>query len=162
MSIIRTIGPDSVSRLEKAAERRCAEADCLDRAGHRLGALYFYGYAIEIAIGIAYFKMIGFGSMDPILPKDLKRALVPAASHSLMSDKSHPIDGWVLLLIDVRARLYPPAYEKRLERKLKNCSLLVRESWSPKLRYRAMEIGADQVAPVRESAHWLLKNSHKL
>jgi len=162
MSIIGKIGPDSVSRLARAAERRCAEADWLAEGGHHLAALYFYGYVAEIVLGNAYFKMLGYNANDPILRGDLKRALVPAGSRSLMSDKSHPIDGWALLLIEERARLYPPAYEKRLERKLKDCSLLIRENWSPKLRYRAIEIGADQVTPVRMSAHWLLENSQRL
>ena len=162
MSIISKVGPDSVSRLERAAERRCAEADWLAEGRHHLAALYFYGYVAEIVLGNAYFKMLGYNAKDPILREDLKRALVPAGSRSLMSDKSHPVDGWALLLIEERARLFPPAYEKRLERKLKDCSLLIRENWSPKLRYRAIEIGADQVTPVRESAHWLLENSQRL
>ncbi len=160
--MIRTIGDDSISRLERAAERRCAEADCLAEGTHHLAALYFYGYVTEIVLGTAYFRMLGYHAKDPISPKDLKRALLLAASRSYMSDKSHPVDGWASLLIEERARLYPPPYEKKLERRLKDCSLLIRDNWSPKLRYRAIDIGADQVMPVRESARWLLENSRKL
>jgi hypothetical protein len=119
MSIIDKIGPDSVSRLARAAERRCAEADWLADGKHHLAALYFYGYVAEIVLGNAYFRMLGYNAKDPILREDLKRALVPAVSRSLMSDRSHPVDGWALLLIEERARLHPPAYEKRLERKLR-------------------------------------------
>ncbi len=94
MSIIGNIGPDTVSRLARAAERRCAEADWLVEGKHYLAALYFYGYVAEIVLGNAYFRMLGYSAKDPILREDLKRALVPAASRSQMSDRSHPVDGW--------------------------------------------------------------------
>jgi hypothetical protein len=162
MSIIGKIGPDTLPRLARAAERRCAEADWLDEQGHHLAALYFYGYVAEIVLGGAYFKMKGYNAKDEITPEELRNAIARAKSPSLMLDKSHPVDGWAPLLIEERSILYPPAYEKRLERRLRDCSLIMRENWTPKLRYRAIEIGADQVIPVRKSAHWLLENSPRL
>jgi hypothetical protein len=60
MAIIGKIGLDSVSRLQRAAERRCAEADWLAEGRHHLAALYFYGYVAEIVLGTAYFKMLGY------------------------------------------------------------------------------------------------------
>ena len=116
MSIIGKIGPDTVSRLERAAERRCAEADWLAEGKHHLAALYFYGYVAEIVLGLAYFRMIGYNAKDPILRDALDKALKLTRSRSLMSDKAHPVDGWALLLIEEKAQLYPPAYEGRMER----------------------------------------------
>jgi len=162
MSIIGKIGPDTVSRLERAAERRCAEADWLSEGKHHLAALYFYGYVAEIVLGLTYFRMIGYNAKEPILRDALNKTLKLTRSRSLMSDKAHPVDGWALLLIEERARLYPPAYERRMERLLRDRALVISENWSPKLRCRAIEIGEDQVTPVRESAHWLLENSQRL
>ena len=79
-----------------------------------------------------------------------------------MSDKAHPVDGLALLLIEERANLYGPAYEKRMERLLRESALLLGENWGPKLRYRAIELKEDQVAPIRKSAHWFLENSQRL
>jgi hypothetical protein len=162
MSIIGKIGPDTISRLARAAERRCSEADWLAEGKHRLAAIYFFGYVAEIVLGTAYFKMRGYKSTDPILRGDLDRTLKLARSRSRMPEKTHPVDGWALLLIEEKAQLYPPAYEKRMERLLRDRALLISENWSPKFRYRAIEIGEDQVTPVRNAAHWLLENSHRL
>jgi hypothetical protein len=107
MSIIGKIGPDTVSRLERAAERRCAEADWLFEGKHHLAALYFYGYVAEIVLGLTYFTMIGYNAKEPILRDALNKTLKLTRSRSLMSDKAHPVDGWALLLIEERAQLYP-------------------------------------------------------
>lgn len=122
----------------------------------------FIGYAAEIVLGTAYFKMTGYNATEPILRDALDKALKLARSRSQMLDKTHPVDGWAILLIEEKAQLYPPAYEKRMERLLRDRCLLISENWSPKLRYRAIELGEDQVTPVRNSAHWLLENSQRL
>ncbi len=162
MSIIGKIGPDTVSRLERAAEKRFAEADWLAEGKHHLAAIYLYGYVAEIVLGSTYFKMKGYNATDPIPREVLDKTLKLARLRSSMSDKAHPVDGWALLLIEEKAQLYGPAYERRMERLLRERSSLISENWSPKLRYRAIEVGADQVKPVRDSAHWLLKEFERI
>jgi hypothetical protein len=162
MSILERVGPDTISRLQSAAKRRCAEADWLVGGKHYLAALYFYGYVAEIILGSAYFRMIGYNGNDPILPVPLKKALDLARSRSTMKDKAHPVDGLALLLIEEKANLYGPAYEKRTERSLRESALILRENWGPKLRYRAIELKEDHIELIRKSAHWFLENSQKL
>ncbi len=161
MSIIQHVGPDTISRLESDSKRRCAEADWLVEGKHYLAALYFYGYVAEITLGAAYFRLKGWKTNESISEADLKGALNRARPPSLMSDKSHPVDGLALLLIEEKAALYAPAYEKRIERLIRDRSSAIGENWGPKLRYRAIDVTEDQVSLVRTSAHWF-DNSHKL
>jgi hypothetical protein len=94
MTILGQIQDDTVSRLQRAAALRRIEADCLFERNHLLAALYLYGYVAEITLGVAYFRMRGWATNDPILAKDLNRALNLARSKSSMMEKAHPIDGW--------------------------------------------------------------------
>jgi hypothetical protein len=134
MSIIGKIGPDTISRLTRAAERRCVEADWLATGRHYQAALYFYGYAAEIVLGTAYFRMKGYTATQPISPQDLDRTLKLARVRSLMPDKTHPLDGWALLLIEEKSQLHPPAYQKRFELMLRDRAFGISDNWSPKLR----------------------------
>ncbi len=156
MSIVSKIGPHSTSRLQRAAEQRFVEAECLMERRHYLAALYFYGYVAEIVLGCAYFRMRGYSPTDAITMSELRRILNTAKMKSRMEDKSHPIDGWAVLLIEERA------YARRIERSLRDKSLFISENWSPALRYRTITLQKDQIIEIQEQAKWFLVNSQKL
>lgn len=162
MSILSQLGHDTISRLERAAARRFIEADWLVEGKHHLAAIYFFGYAVEIALGTAYFRMKGYGVLDEVLPLDLKKALSAARSKSLMADKSHPIDGWAELLIEEKGALFPPAFEGKIERAIRNKTIELGDNWGPKLRYRALDVPEEQVKAAREAADWFLKKFPRL
>ncbi len=161
MSILSRLGHDTISRLEKAAARRFIEAEWLVEGKHHLTAIYFFGYAVEITVGTAYFRMKGYGLLDPLLPVDRNKALIAAKGRSLMTDKSHPIDGWAELLIEEKGALFPPAFERKIERAIRNKTVELRDNWGPKLRYRSMDATEEQVKAAREAADWFLKKFPK-
>ena len=66
MTLIDRIGPHTRRRLEQAAARRFAEADGLIEGKHHLTAIYLFGYVVEMIIGAAYCKNLGYGLIDPI------------------------------------------------------------------------------------------------
>jgi hypothetical protein len=60
MDLIDRIGFDTIEKLEAAAPARLAEAIVLQTAGHHLAAIYLCGYAAEMWLGSAYFKILGY------------------------------------------------------------------------------------------------------
>ncbi|MBU4270598.1 MAG: hypothetical protein KKE86_09300, partial [Planctomycetes bacterium] len=52
------IAPNSVQQLERAAENRFKEGECLKRQNRLLAALYLYGYSVEMCLAAAYFEVV--------------------------------------------------------------------------------------------------------
>jgi hypothetical protein len=166
MSLIKKIGPDTISSLERAALRRFTEGDWLAEGGHYLAAIYLYGYVSEMVMGIAYFRHQGYGPVAPIHPNTRDRVLKTAKQYVDAEDKmhrSHPIGGWAQLLVEIRRQVWPRAHdEKRMERMIVDRAALICEHWTPQLRYHAIYATLDQATTVREAVEWFLKNAAKL
>lgn len=77
-SLAARIGPDTISRLERAFSRRFAEAEWLARGEHRLASIYFFGYAAEIVLGAAFFRLRGYGKTEPIEDTERRRIVKEA------------------------------------------------------------------------------------
>ena len=148
--------------LDGSKSRRFDEAERLREDKHFLSALYFYGSVAEIVIRAAYFRAKGWTPTEPISPESLKEALKLARPLSKMTDRSHPFDGLARLLIEEKASLYPPAYPAVTASHLRTKVANLSANWSPKLRYRAIELEEDQILTLRDDAHWFLKNFSKL
>jgi len=58
LTLAKRIGPDTLGKIELAAESRYAEARHL-LPQYPLGALYLFGYSIEIRLKVAYYRVIG-------------------------------------------------------------------------------------------------------
>jgi hypothetical protein len=112
MNLINRIGSDTIGKLERAAPRRLAEAVDLAANGHRLAAIYLCGYAAEMIIGAAYFKLFGDRTNDPISDTSRKLAVQKAArkGYRERSEKAHPLDGWPRILVEEKVALAPPGY----------------------------------------------------
>src|SRR5438270_6733593 len=54
------LAPDTLNRLERAAEHRYVSGDVLWERKRRLAALYMYGFSAEISLTAAYFRCAGF------------------------------------------------------------------------------------------------------
>ena len=48
--------PDTINRLERAAQHRYESANVLWKEKRRLAALYMFGYTAEICLSTAYFR----------------------------------------------------------------------------------------------------------
>jgi len=162
MTLIKRLGPDTISRLERAAPRRFSEAEWLHEGKYSLAAIYFYGYTIEIVLGAAYFRVLGSGRTEPISINRLGRVLHAARLLSRFEDKSHPVDGLSRLLVQDKQALSPPAYSKKMERAILDHADSLLATWGPKLRYRAIDVMPDEVTSVRKAAEWFVKNSTAL
>ena len=65
-SLVLQIGPDSISQSRAASKTRYAEACHLEKAGFTVGAIYLFGYSVEIILVATYFEMKGFKKADAI------------------------------------------------------------------------------------------------
>lgn len=158
MALNDHIGPDTISRLRRAASRRFEEADDLAKNGHGLMAVYLYGYCVEMLVGAALVRLLKYGMTRPIEP-DLRNALLGRARPlSEAEDKSHPIDGLIKLLIQEKSFHSPPAYNARFEKRLRDRASFIVENWSPRFRYRAIEVPRETVEEFRRIASWFLEH----
>lgn len=103
-SLAAHLAPDTILRLEQAAERRYGEGECLRQQNLLLAAVYLYGYSVEMCLTAAYFRNAGFRSTDIIgravreeHMKEAQKARHPDG-RPLMTTDPHPLVGWARLL----------------------------------------------------------------
>lgn len=65
---------DSVGEFRRAARARFAEGEVLAGAGHGLGAIHLWGYAVEMTLKAAYFRAVGTIDRRSITSRDLRNA----------------------------------------------------------------------------------------
>jgi hypothetical protein len=75
MALINRDGPHTRRRLEQAGAHRFAEADRAIEGRHHLTAIYLFGYVVEMIIGAAYCKNMGYGAIDPVDDRRLSTML---------------------------------------------------------------------------------------
>ena len=162
MSILKKLGPDSISRLVNAASSRHEEASYLFEGGRYLASIYLAGYAAEMTIGAAYFRIVReYGSNRRIEPNDFQKILKAARVLSTLEDKSHPIDGLAELLIEEKRALNPPAIDDKIEQSLRKRVEIVARDWGPKLRYRAIQATSEEADRVLRAVRWIIDHCPK-
>ena len=92
------LAPNTVRKLEIAAERRYEEGECLKKQNRLLAALYLYGYSVEMCLAAAYFRSAGFNLNQTIDDDTRRRRMAQARQLRLMSNEPHPLDGWARFL----------------------------------------------------------------
>lgn len=153
------IGSHTITRLERAAPLRLAEASCLRERGHNLAAIYLSGYAAEMVVGSAYFRLLGYRAYELIEDDRLRRVLDNARGRSAAIDLSHPLDGLGRLLVADRLQRTPPGYARSFGAAIIKRVDAICQHWAPKLRYRDFDADAGQAGEVIEAAEWLLSES---
>jgi len=147
------------------------EAEVLYLDGQRLGAVYLYGYAIEISLKTAYYRVIGLVPAA-LIDKGLHRIPAEKSIKAMIGLPSHPqgaaspghnVIGWARLLDQQRAT---PALGRPLDTnlatELHNRMQDVFNCWAEFLRYRANLPYNQEVQAVRASARWIRRNYAKL
>src|SRR6516165_311227 len=106
LPLAERLSPDTVARLERAAQHRYATAEVLrtQTQPRRLAALYLYGYSAEMWLCAAYFRSAGFRPNDPIDRDTRHRRMAQArqlrltSGEFLMNSDPHPLVGWARFL----------------------------------------------------------------
>jgi hypothetical protein len=133
------------------------EATHLATANHRLGAIYLSGYAGEMLLKAAYFRLAGWGLTVRITLADIQAAKVHATSALGLPwpGNLHDLRSWTALLIEERRHrgvAYPAGFARSLAAQVKRLYL----NWREQLRYRANRPFAGEVAAALQAAQWLL------
>lgn len=168
LTLATRIGPDTLGKLEQAARRRYAEARQLV-ADEPLGAIYLFGYTIEMRLKAAYYRTVG---LLPASPLDLSRKMADRLIRAQFPNATlggrnipagHNLHGWAWLLEDARATTpgavpLPAALAKQMNAHVQN----VRECWTEVLRYHANKPYDEELDAVWAGASWFKVNGRRL
>lgn len=172
LTLVQRSGRDSLGKLESAAVFRMREAEALYADGQRLGAVYLYGYVIEISLKAAYYRVIGLVP-STLIDKHLHRlpaenaikAMTGLPSHLQgPASAGHNVVGWARLLDQQRAApgVGGVPLDPSLAAKLHNRMQDVFHCWAEFLRYRANRPYHQEVETIRESARWIRRRYREL
>jgi hypothetical protein len=163
------LAPDSIYRLERAAEQRYDEADRLVSHKRLLAAVYFYGYSVEMCLSVAYYRSAGFPPNAAIDQDTRRRRMAQArqlqtsTGQPLMSSDPHPLVGWARFLEWQRSA--SATLSAKESQRLKECihrAESVYKHWRPELRYKTTDVTPNQLGEVRGAASWFLDHRRLL
>src|SRR5690349_10393450 len=93
-------GYDCIVQFEDAAAQRSAEAEILLKRSRHLGAIYLFGYSVEMRVKAAFFRNAGFLAGRLISPQDRSNAIAMSATLGLpVAPGPHDIAGWAALAV---------------------------------------------------------------
>jgi hypothetical protein len=155
--IARTPVDHSIREFRAAAGMRYHEARRLAVLGDRLAAIYLWGYAAEMLLKAAYFRLIGRAPTQPITVSDLLTAKQYAKNQLglVWHGNLHDLSRWRDLLVEerrLRNLAYPFAFARTLNARVKQISL----NWREHLRYRTNRPYQGEVARVFQAVRWLI------
>jgi hypothetical protein len=160
MALIQRLGlpkDHTIEEFRMAARLHFREASRLAVAGDRLAAIYLGGYAAEMLLKAAYFRLAGKGPAAPISTQEMynARSYAKATLGVAWADKLHDLTGWTALLVEER-RLRGAPYSWTLARDLLAHTQRIYLNWREYLRYRPNRPYQGETAAVLQGVQWLL------
>lgn len=153
---------DSIRKFEGAAANRFDEAELLARHGHRMIAIYLYGYCVEMLLKSACFRFGGYNVAQPLREEDRNALVKHAESFGVVLSKfEHHVGKWALFAVGWKRLLHPATPESFLAEVVRNATI-VHENWSPEMRYRATEADEATMKRVQDAVSWLRSNHEKM
>jgi len=160
--IARLSSSHTITSFRLAAGSRFQEATRLAIAGDRLSAIYLAGYAAEMLLKAAYFRLTGWSSSQAFGKADLNAAQKHAKSMNVVwAGHLHDLTGWSALLIAERHRAgvpYPRSFANALQANSKKIYL----NWREFLRYHPNRPFAGEVSTVLQASQWLFGQFRRL
>jgi hypothetical protein len=158
---------DTVDDFERAARRYYRDARALRRADRRFGAIYIYGYSVEMRIKAACFRSLFAAQAKPIteaITGDLRDKEMKKWQQLNLSRKyrgPHDIESWTRLLVARRAAL-PMPYRPDLARELVDQATIFDLNWREFMRYRTAPVSRAVFESVRLATLWFEKHRGQL
>ena len=153
---------ECVREFELAALARHADANCLADTGRRTGAIYLYGYTVEMLLKAAYFRSIGFADDRAIGWGDLSGAVGngPASQARLLglpgTRNFHDLSAWASLIVAYRSRYGPGYTDPGFAASLADNTAAVHARWTEVIRYHRNTAYAHELQRVRAAADWFV------
>jgi hypothetical protein len=137
--LVDRLRADSIHEFRTSARQRFADGELLARAGRGLAAIYFWGYAAEMALKASYFDSILFDLRRPIERVDLRSVVVRATALGVpwsAPGNLHDLAAWAAIVIAERRFRGNPFQARKAVRLLRASQRLFR-MWRETLRYRS-------------------------
>jgi hypothetical protein len=163
--------PHTIGRFRLAAWSRYREGNQLAiAAAHqnspawRHGAIYLFGYVVEIVLKAAYFRLRPANAHGTIGLPDLHNARNRASSHFHVhwpGTNLHYLPGWAGLLIQERysvGRPYAQPFAGALRAHVSRMALL----WAESIRYYYSRPSLAEVGTAHAAARWLISHLPRL
>jgi hypothetical protein len=156
--IARIPANHTIRDFRSAAGLRYREARRLALGGDRLAAIYLWGYAAEMLLKAAYFRLRGWAATQPITMTDIRDArnyAITTLHLAWPQPNLHDLPRWRELLVEERRRqllAYPWAFLRALNARVTRIYL----NWREHLRYRPNRPYQGEVARTFLAVSWLL------
>jgi hypothetical protein len=163
-------GEDTLGKLEAAATRRYAEARRLE-VTEPLGAVYLYGYTVEMRLKAAYYRVAGLVPASQLnAARKIAEATIkgspPTVPKTTIAGRfvsaGHNVRGWAWLLETTRATPPNIPMSAALAREMQANAQVSFDLWSETLRYRANRPRPTELAAINVSAAWFRRNAKNL
>jgi len=159
--LLQRCQPDSIAEFRSASHQRYNDGLSLAIQGRRTGAIYLWGYAIEMTLKAAYFSFIGKGVRDPITwSGDLLPAIRTARQQGVLWSRQragHNLLAWSEWLIVTRIN-YSMGYAADFQSEVYYQAQQAYQLWNETLRYHKNIAYLFEVQRMQESTEWFLVN----
>jgi hypothetical protein len=160
--LLQRISPDCVQGFRTAAQARYDDGLVLAEKGHRLAAIYLWGYSAEMLIKAAYFTLHGFTAAQPIGGAVLALAKQDAKTFGIHWTNQHNVYAYATLVVHKRASLGRYYVSPTFANDFVGHAQTVYNRWRETLRYHHNQAYMFELQRVRVSVEWLLMQSLQL
>lgn len=153
---------ECIREFELAAEERYVDALQLADSGRRTGAIYLFGYVVEMELKAGFLRLAGHADDDPISIQTLwnysgPRANTMARSLGLAGAKNlHDVEAWAELIVAYRSSRNRVYSERRFAARLLANVRAIAERWTEALRYHKNVAFAHELNAVRTACSWIV------
>lgn len=162
--LLERCGLDTIAEFLASAKERYRDGLALAEKGRRTAAIYLCGYAAEMTLKTAYFRILQFGATQAITKKDLQNAKNTAQGLGISwTGNFHDLLAWARLVVAIRSATPGLAYSNAaFGLTVANQAVTLQLLWNEVLRYRRNVAFPHEVVQVRAAVGWLLKNAARL
>ncbi len=155
---------ETIQGFEAAAEEKYEDGFNLMAYASPGNGIYLMGYAAEMLLKSAYFRVAGLGIHTPITKSHLTQAKTDAANLGVLASAEHfhSLAFWSELIIKKRvqqSRGLAPAFTTELDKRAKRLA----QNWFVEMRYHLLQgITAQDVDDVMDDVVWIRSNHEDL
>lgn len=155
-----TSGQETIAIFESTAEEKYEDGFNLLSYVSPGNGIYLMGYAAEMLLKSAYFRIIGLSETTPITRQHLRDARSEAARLSVgaSDEQFHNVEFWGEIVIKKRiqqARGLPFAFVVELENRTRRLAL----NWFVEMRYRDLQgVTKQDLEDVFDDVVWIKSN----
>jgi hypothetical protein len=157
----RRLKVETPAGFREAARERFLDGCALADTERGLAAIYLWGYAAEMLLKAAYFKVDGHGDNEPITLQQVRNAVRQLAQTTYRiiwpaAGDLHNVARWAELLVLHRQTRGLPYANPPFADDVRFHAEAVYDRWRETLRYHPNRAYQHEVNRVRSATNWLL------